>query len=600
MLQVQNSSIEYINSDVPEVRLPCCEGDRYEAFVPDTLDLQEMAQLAVNGLTGPTDPEKDYEIYWKVFLRNCPPVMVHEESDIVQLKFMEALPLLRLICGSEQNLAVEKRWMEVLLQMQAEDGVVYMPRIGRPWCESNYGNLPPGDHYTTPWAAGRILGAMTIYWQLTGEDTWGHAARRLVDGLCGLAIQEGDQARFPWHQMAVGGTYVEHEISQAVHNIASYYAWCIQGLANHYRHSGYEPALELAQGLFHWVRDRPNHFGPDGQFLREYPNTELVHFHGHTMVLLGVLDYGLVAGDEDAVEFARRGFEYGMSRGECLFGYFSEALDSAAYSALEICELADMLALAVKLSVGGAADYWDQADRWLRNLFAEGQLRPGTWDETVYARFPARPVPEFGTAERVVERNIGAFGGWMSPNDFFPDDGWGWGIMHCCTGNAARAIYYAWENALTERNGKLTANLLMNRASPSVDIESHIPYVGRVDFKLREAVDLEIRIPEWVEPQDAQFTVNARRRDVTWDGRFAQIAQVDTGDTVSLTFPIAERLEAVWVEKRKYLAVFRGNTCVSISPPGTNSPLFQRRHFRSGATRWRKEQRFVSRRTLEW
>ena len=59
------SSIEpigYVRETPPPVNVPPYEGDRYAAVVPDTLDLQERAGLAVNALTGPTDPDADYEI----------------------------------------------------------------------------------------------------------------------------------------------------------------------------------------------------------------------------------------------------------------------------------------------------------------------------------------------------------------------------------------------------------------------------------------------------------------------------------------------------------------------------------------------------------
>ena len=48
--------IGYIREDIPEFDVPAYAGESYEALVPDTLDLEERAALAVNGLTGPTDP----------------------------------------------------------------------------------------------------------------------------------------------------------------------------------------------------------------------------------------------------------------------------------------------------------------------------------------------------------------------------------------------------------------------------------------------------------------------------------------------------------------------------------------------------------------
>jgi hypothetical protein len=53
--------------------------------VPYTLDLAERARLAVNGLTGITDRDADYEIYSRAdFFRN-PPVMRHDFNEWVQI-----------------------------------------------------------------------------------------------------------------------------------------------------------------------------------------------------------------------------------------------------------------------------------------------------------------------------------------------------------------------------------------------------------------------------------------------------------------------------------------------------------------------------------
>ena len=61
----RSAAIGWYNRQVPDVRPPQYAGRRYRATVPDTIDLQDMAARAVNGLTGPTDPDADYEIYWR-------------------------------------------------------------------------------------------------------------------------------------------------------------------------------------------------------------------------------------------------------------------------------------------------------------------------------------------------------------------------------------------------------------------------------------------------------------------------------------------------------------------------------------------------------
>ena len=53
--------------------MPEYTGQRYAALVPDTLDLQERAMLAINVLTRATNPQADYEQYFGVNFRHNPP-----------------------------------------------------------------------------------------------------------------------------------------------------------------------------------------------------------------------------------------------------------------------------------------------------------------------------------------------------------------------------------------------------------------------------------------------------------------------------------------------------------------------------------------------
>ena len=48
---------------------------------------------------------------------------------------------------------------------------------------------------------------------------------------------------------------------------------------------------------------------------------------------------------------------------------------------------------------------------------------------------------------------------------------------------------------LTYSGRKLRVDLLLNRASAWGDVESHIPYIGQIDVKIKKPVALSIRIP---------------------------------------------------------------------------------------------------------
>src|SRR3990172_8329717 len=58
--QPAGGKIGYITAAAPNCAEPRYPGQNYHALVPDTLDLQDRAVLAINGITGPTDPEADH------------------------------------------------------------------------------------------------------------------------------------------------------------------------------------------------------------------------------------------------------------------------------------------------------------------------------------------------------------------------------------------------------------------------------------------------------------------------------------------------------------------------------------------------------------
>ena len=606
----RSRQIKYINPEVPHVKLPTYEGRRYPASVPDTLDLAQRAHLAVNGLTGATDPEADYELYFILVLGNNPPYMYHDFNDHVQIKFYEALPLMRLASGSRQNLHVEQRLMEVLLQMQGPDGLLYYPRVGRLWAEKGFSetlfsSMPEGDHYTEPYTNGRLLGALGIYYRLTGDEGWKEVGRKVVDGLTRQAVHQGDYAYF------TQGVFGVNEVSDPEVDQKSIdpwsnmtFGWTTMGLAQFYRSTGYEPALALSGKLARYTRYQGGMFEADGHFTGIGG-----HFHGHLYPLLGMLEYGMAAGDWEMIQFVKKGYEFGTANMSPLVGYVAEYINPEQYNTSEICGVADMIAMGLKLTRTGAGDYWDDVDRWTRNQFAEGQLTSSNWvDEMVKDKPLKRPLKneyfpdlfELGdyTAENVGERNVGGFAGWPSVNDWQGHETRS--IMHCCTGNGSRAIYYVWENILTHKNGRLKVNLLLNRASAWADVNSHIPYQGRVDVRVKKARELSIRIPEWVKAKEVRCQVNGKERSLSWEGRYAVVGRVKTKDEVTLTFPIGERTDAVRIEGHDYTLVRKGNEVIGVDPPGKNFPSYQRDHYREEKTRFQTIERFVADRTVDW
>ena len=218
------------------------------------------------------------------------------------------------------------------------------------------------------------------------------------------------------------------------------------------------------------------------------------------------------------------------------------------------------------------------------------------------------------TTERVGERNIGAYAGWQAPNDWvdfmltrflegtpFGDRlGHVQGIMHCCTANAVRGLYEVWRGIVGTNGDRVNVNLLLNRTHEAVDVDSHIPYNGQVDLQVKRDCRLAVRMPAWVDLGQVSCLVDDGAREITYDGRYAQVGDVRGKQSVRLNFPIGERTDRVTINNRWYLLVRKGHDIVYIDPPGKLCPLYQRDHYRDNVTLWKKTTRYVDEQTLDW
>ena len=331
------------------------------------------------------------------------------------------------------------------------------------------------------------------------------------------------------------------------------------------------------------------------------------HGHGHLIALLSLVEFATSVGDRDLLEFSKASFEWSKNPGpeygvSTVVGWFPEFY-IPYYPSCDADPQGDMLGIALKLTRAGLGDYWDDVDRWVRNQFTEQQLTSVDWVYRLAERSPRKPVAWNETADRVPERNLGAFGSSVSGND------WALGlassgIAQCCTGSNTRSIYYCWEHILDYKDGQLSVNLLLNRASRWSDVYSYIPYHGRVDVKVKEEIgNVRVRAPEWVTAQDTQLKciVNGAPRSVQWNGRYVGIGTAKRGDVISVTFPIPERTVKERIGPVTYTLVIKGNTVLSIDPPGRNGPLYQdREKYRNGEMQWHSVSRFAPEEEIPW
>ena len=595
--------IGYLHPEPPEINLPDYQGQAYEAVVPDTLDLAAMAKLAVHGLTSVTDPAADHEIYWRVRMQDKRPVMSRDVNHQVQLIMHRSLVFNRLISGSRENMNVEKRWMEMPFQMQGPDGLLYYPLGGRPWIHYTKNSMGQyddfvGDQDTGPLNNGWSVEILGLHYELTGDERFKELGKKVVDGMAAQAIHRDDYAFYSRGMYGLGekidpaAPIPDEWCKRAV------LGWLVCDLVYFYRSTGYQPALTLAGELARFVVKHAGAFDADGVWLGNR------HHAWHGGAMMGLLEYAIQTEDKEMLELVRKAYEYAKQpeqHGNVLTGWFPENCQASGQLG-EICGAAFMIRIALRLTRAGAGDYWDDVDRWTRNHLAEGQLTHCEW---MYPEgkehLPPVTKAVSWTDDDVGRKNIGDFAGWPSPNDFFGHrqaHGGNEIFMHCCSGEGATALYRVWENILDCKDGKLRVNLLLNRASPWADVDSSIPYQGRVDVRVKKPCELSVRIPEWVTPGETKCRLNGDDRSLSWDGRYAVVGTVRPKDVVALTFPISERTDVVHIQGKQYTLIRKGNDVVHVDPPGKYCPLYQRDKYRDDKVHTKKTTRFVADRQL--
>lgn len=619
-------------------------GQRYQVEVPDTLDLVERAALAINGVGGIMDPEMGYLPFWSVHYTSRTPHMLHCGSSSIACdpKTGQSIPMMRIMSGSSQHMEAELA-NRVSMISRVQDGLYwdyYDP--ARPWraSESRQGKVKNED-VCVVMAAGLMARAVLTWRELSEDPKLDQMAGDLIAGMRRVAILKDDYAYYPekggWGEPCTyprSGWLNTDEPQSATDgaegDIGCYQSNQIYAAAQWYAVTGSPEALDLAARLARFCM-KPKFWGgvpdPDREHAkaRHLPGhvaagladpactagAELghwySHFHARAITLRALLEFGRVAGDERALEFVRRAYEFTLTQGIARMGWIN--CYPVATNFCEGCALGDQVAMGIRLSDAGLGDYWDNVDAVVRNHLVEGQLTRADLLEKVAAASEeddcrTRLLPQQGCWDNVIARSLGVFAGASGPNSI--PTPW---VMHCCTGNGTRGLYYAWEGTVREKGDTAQVNLLLNRASKLLDVDSYLPYEGKVVLRNKAARRISVRIPYWVARHELRAEVSGQNAPLDWIGSYLVLGGLKPADTITLKFPIKETTAKYTVnantdQEQVYTCTFRGSTLVDILPHDTTPtsyPLYQRDHLRLDKAPMKTIERFVADRTvLNW
>lgn len=623
-----------VKTEAPVIDFPLPEGECYEVQAPDTLDLADNAKLALNGLGGTINPDMHYEPYAYVHYHYRTPFMRHDGSGLgCAPKYAESFPMMRIMCGSDLYADREAGLMkELVAAISPDDGLYYNLYRNRPWHTSyrhGFSSVEFRDSSTEDlagvFANGRIIRAMVAWRDRDGEKVWDKRIRAMAKGLTKIAVDKGDYAYYPEGDVGDGCNYPRSgwkkfdeptRDDEGVEGaVTSYHGHQIYGLSQWYEISGDKAALDLAKKLANFCM-KPKFWGAQFDPIC-IAGDEQAHFKAHThgklIVFRGLLEFARVTNDFRVMEFVRSGYEFARTLGIRRLGWLNI---TSGLAATESCVQGDLVALGIRLSDMGIGDYWDDVDAVVRNALTENQVSHTDLLEKLSAASGSLPEPSkyvrelhFNPGqvcmENVIPRTLGTF--FLIPGVTSVENPY---VLLCCTGNATQGLYYAWEGILREENGTVLINLLLNRASPWADIDSYLPYEGKVVIKNKKANRIGIRIPAWVDRKKVQAKINNLPPDTQLVGNRLFINGLKGNEQITLQFPISEStatytvMKGVFKFEAQYTCTFRGSTLVDISPRDKRDesyPLYLREHMRTDKAPMKKVTRFVSKKSfLNW
>ena len=586
-----------INETLIKETIPV-KGKRYKETIPDTLDLAERAELSINALTHNINPEKFYSVYQALLFGP-------DRFETIALswnntpKNIRPLPLMRTMCGSKRWLDLEYELMRTVLRQVNEDGQLYFP----------YGKDGMPEDTSYPFKSGTAGLAMLNWYERDGNPAWLNWVALLAKGLRTTAIQVEDRAYYPpecgygrdgqWHWTTRANSkpsypYTppeEPDFDQQVYEgcVKLEQAHPFRLMVKYHEMTGDRACLEMARKIARFIL-KPGLWEDTSR--EGYPGNEHGiwggHFTGNIITLHALLDLAVADHNDWLKQFVREGYSNAVRNGVVRIGWFPAWTTPVRYKrwedlhrTTELCAVANMVVLAVKLSDAGLGDYWDDVDSIVRN-----QLTAQQFIDLDLMRQAAGGDPDH---DPMLKRFLGGFGP-ARPTHNRPV------VWACCTVDGAMGLYYAWHGITRFHDGVAKVNLFLNRASSWMDIDSYLPYEGKVVLHNKKAHTALVRIPVWLEPDAVQCYVDEKAVKPLCSNGYLIFKELNPTDRIRLEFAMPESTAKYTIHDETHTVSFHGSALMDIQPREDTTgvyPIYQRERYKATQTPMKTVERFA-------
>jgi len=550
---------------------------------PD-VDLKRMAEWSLHYLINTPRPHLGYEPVFQCHPLKCPPVP--DGHDVVVPCDTDARMewewyYMREISGSDAGRDVERAFHRRMRAYVERDGTVLAP----PGCYNEadiHARFERSDYVYHVWGATKILHSLALEYLLSGDADTKATARAVMERLRGLARWETrDGTEACW--LPGGMTAVKPDGSLLDSGWRKHPAPIVEPLLTYYRATGDQDGLAFAhayaEGIVKGLQPDGIRVKADGRF-----DEPLGHSHATMHALWGVNHLGVLTGERRYVDFARRAWNWMLSRGTGT-GWFPAMPDSCN----ETCCVSDMISNAALFGHAGDAEHFDYVERYLRNYIDTLQFVITPEFEDYYREINAGTDPgAIAGGLRQLRKFQGGIIGGSGLNDYENDllgNVSGFEMFGCCAPEGMRAIHTAWAHTIEQRHGSpwgpdgIYVNMSLSRESPWGDVCSFFPDHGRITVKPKVDDVFYLRPPHWAPRERVSAFTGTRPIAPRWSGDYVRF-EARAGVEITITYPLVRfhhQVRGLWPDTAPGLSMsfeWLGNMVTGASPPPEKTALF--------------------------
>lgn len=555
--------------------------------VPADIDLTRMAAWALNYLTETPRKNLGFEPVFQCHPLQCPPVPAGQDPVVAcdtDARMDWEWYFMRDLTGSKKGVEVEAAFHNRMRQYIDPDGKVW----SHPGC-FNEGNTnvkyDKKDFVVHIWGATKILKSLAEDYARTKNPESKTLARKVMLALKKIATW--DEHGRCWIPCGMGALRADGSIVPNGWNRQP--APIIEPLVTYWLATGDREGLDFAKAYAEGMLDN---LQPDGIKFQQ-DGKEMTggfsfgpHSHATMHAVWGIAHLGLVTDEARYVNFAKNVWDSLLRRGTGT-GWFPAGPDNCN----ETCCVSDMISIAVLIAQSGHSEYFDYAERYLRNHISNQQFFVTPEFEKYYReRNKNAGEAQLQNGLNELRKFQGGIIGGSGLNDFENEllgGASGFEMFGCCAPEGMRAIHTAWINTIEHYQKSalgpagVYVNQSFNRDSKWGRVVSFLPEQGRLTVKAGVADAFFLRPPHWAPREAVRAFVGTKRIAAKWSGDYVRF-EARPGDELTITYPLVEfthEVEGLWQSAAPQLHIsfqWRGNSVVATTPAPKGTPLFAR------------------------